>query len=73
MQTPCLSASVSPLVWRAADPGWLAQYDYKDNFFGGTHPLSEKIGYPLVILLAALFTVITVTLVQIDKRWGGTK
>lgn len=51
----------------------LHQYDYKDNFFGGTHPLSEKIGYPLVILLAALFTVITVTLVQIDKRWGGTK
>ncbi|KAL0044933.1 hypothetical protein WJX82_002287 [Trebouxia sp. C0006] len=51
----------------------LHQYDYKSSFFGGEAPLSQKVGYPLVIGLAAFFTILTVTLVQIDRRWGGTK
>ena len=38
------------------------------SFFGGQPPLSQKIGYPLVILLAAFFAVFTVCLFQID-RW----
>ena len=51
----------------------LHQYDYKSSFFGGEAPLSQKVGYPVVIGLAAFFTILTVTLVQIDRRWGGTK
>lgn len=51
----------------------LTQYDYKSSFFGGEAPLSQKVGYPLVCLLAVFFTFFTIILVQIDKKWGKTK
>ena len=51
----------------------LHEYDNKSSFFGGVPPLSQKVGYPLVCLLALFFTVFTIILVQIDKKWGKTK
>lgn len=51
----------------------LHQYDNKQSFFGDSHPLSQKIGYPLVIGLSIFFTILTIAFVQIDRRWGGTR
>lgn len=51
----------------------LHQYDFKTSFFDGQPPLSQKVGYPLIIGLSAFFTILTITLIQIDRRWGGTK
>ena len=51
----------------------LHEYDYKTSFFGDGAPLSQAVGYPLVIGVAALFVVLTVGLFWLDRHYAGTE
>ena len=51
----------------------LTEYDYKTSFFGDGAPLSQAVGYPLVIGVAAGFVLFTVALFWLDRRYAGTE
>jgi len=51
----------------------LAEYRYKDSFFGGTPPLSEATGYVLVLGFGAFFSILTTIMVWLDPKYGGTE
>lgn len=47
------------------------RYDGKDSFFGGEAPLSESVGYLVVLGFGALFSVITTVLVMLNRYFGN--
>ena len=47
------------------------EYQGKDSFFGGEPPLSEGVGYLVVLGFGALFSVITTVLVLLNKYFGN--
>ena len=49
----------------------LAKYEGQESFFGGEPPLSEGIGYLVVLGFGALFSVLTTALVYINKYFGN--
>ena len=51
----------------------LTEYDNKTSFFGGGAPLSQAVGYPLVIGVAAAFVLLTVGLFWLDRHYAGTE
>ena len=48
-----------------------AKYDGDTSFFGGTPPLSEGIGYLVVLGFGAIFSIITTILVLLNKYFGA--
>ena len=51
----------------------LHQYDGLTSFFGDIPPLSQGVGYGIVVGFGAAFAVLTTTLVYLDYKYGGTK
>lgn len=51
----------------------LHQYDGLTSFFGDGPPLSQGVGYGIVVGFGAAFAVLTTTLVYLDYKFGGTK
>ncbi|DBB03406.1 TPA: hypothetical protein ACH3X3_010770 [Trebouxia sp. C0006] len=51
----------------------LHQYDGLTSFFGDGPPLSQGVGYGIVVGFGAAFAVLTTTLVYLDYKYGGTK
>lgn len=49
------------------------QYDNQTQIFADGPPLSQAIGYPLVLGIAAAFVVLTVSLFWLDRRFAGTE
>ena len=47
------------------------EYFTKDSYFGGSPPLSEAVGYLVVIGFGALFSVFTTIVVFLDKKFAG--
>lgn len=47
-----------------------AKYAGQDSFFGGEPPLSEGVGYLVVLGFGALFSVFTTILVYMNKYFG---
>lgn len=47
------------------------QYKGQESFFGGSAPLSEVVGYLVVLGFGAIFSVITTLLVLTDKYFGS--
>jgi uncharacterized membrane protein (DUF4010 family) len=48
-----------------------ARYHGKDSFFGGEPPLSEGVGYLVVLGFGFLFSIITTILVMMNKYFGN--
>jgi hypothetical protein len=48
-----------------------AQYAGKDSFFGGSPPLSETVGYVVVLGFGAAFSIFTTLLVYLEKKFAG--
>ena len=48
-----------------------AQYAGQDSFFGGAPPLSEGIGYLVVLGFGAAFSIFTTILVYIEGKYSG--
>ena len=48
-----------------------ARYAGKDSFFGGEPPLSEGVGYLVVLGFGALFSLMTTGLVLMKKYFGS--
>jgi hypothetical protein len=49
----------------------LAKYAGQESFFGGEPPLSEGVGYLVVLGFGALFSVLTTCLVYINRYFGS--
>ena len=49
------------------------RYDGFTSFFGGQPPLSEAVGYVVVLGFGALFSIFTTLLVMLDKYFGRHK
>lgn len=49
-----------------------ARYDGQDSFFGGEPPLSEAVGYLVVLGFGFLFSFVTTMIVMADKFFTGT-
>ncbi len=47
------------------------RYDGQTSFFGGEPPLSQGVGYLVVLGFGALFSVITTVLVLLNKYFGA--
>ena len=47
------------------------KYQGQDSFFGGEAPLSEGIGYLVVLGFGALFSILTTILVFLNKYFGS--
>jgi uncharacterized membrane protein (DUF4010 family) len=47
------------------------KYQGQDSYFGGEPPLSEGVGYLVVLGFGALFSVITTALVYLNKYFGA--
>ena len=47
------------------------RYDGADSFFGGKPPLSETVGYLVVLGFGVLFSIFTTILVYMDKFFGA--
>lgn len=47
------------------------RYRGQESFFGGEPPLSEGIGYLVVLGFGALFSVFTTGIVLVNKYFGG--
>ena len=47
------------------------RYDGQTSFFGGEPPLSQAVGYLVVLGFGALFSVITTVLVLLNKYFGA--
>ena len=47
-----------------------ARYEGKESFFGGEPPLSEGVGYLVVLGFGVLFSLITTGLVYMNKYFG---
>ena len=48
-----------------------ARYDGDSSFFGGEPPLSEGVGYLVVLGFGFLFSLITTALVMLNKYFGA--
>lgn len=48
-----------------------ARYNGQESFFGGEPPLSEGVGYLVVLGFGALFSIITTILVLLNKYFGA--
>jgi hypothetical protein len=48
-----------------------AKYDGQTSFFGGEPPLSEGIGYLVVLGFGFLFSLITTVIVLLNKYFGA--
>lgn len=48
-----------------------ARYQGQDSFFGGDAPLSEGVGYLVVLGFGALFSLMTTALVYMNKYFGS--
>ena len=51
----------------------LHEYDELSSFFGDGPPLSQGVGYGIVVGFGAAFAVLTTLLVYLDFKYGGTK
>lgn len=51
----------------------LAEFAGQDSFFGGNPPLSEGIGYFVVLGFGAFFSVFTTILVYLNKYFRGAE
>ena len=51
------------------DPPFL-RYDGQDSFFGGIPPLSEEVGYGVVLGFGVVFSIVTTSLVFIGTHYG---
>eukprot|EP00891_Asterochloris_glomerata_P004751 jgi/Astpho2/4751/Aster-00301 len=51
----------------------LCQYNFAESFFGGVAPLEQWIGYVLVCCFGIVFTAITMSMLWVDRRFGGGK
>ena len=51
----------------------LHQYDGLTSFFGDGPPLTQGVGYGIVVGFGAAFAVLTTTLVYLDYKYGGTQ
>lgn len=51
----------------------LAEFAGQDSFFGGNPPLSEGIGYLVVLGFGAFFSVFTTILVYLNKHFRGSE
>ncbi|KAK9819508.1 hypothetical protein WJX74_001443 [Apatococcus lobatus] len=49
----------------------LHQYDYKESFFGGNHPLGQGAGYGIVLGMGLGFCFLIFAIMEIVKRFGG--
>lgn len=49
------------------------EYIHQDSFFGGDPPLSEGIGYLVVLGFGAIFSIFTTAIVFMDKYYGGAE
>ncbi len=47
------------------------EYAGMESFFGGEAPLSESVGYFVVLGFGAAFSIFTTLLVYMDKWFGG--
>lgn len=52
-------------------PPLFDQYAGQTSYFGGKSPLSEAIGYLVVIGFGALFSIFTTMVVFADKKFAG--
>jgi SSS family transporter len=50
-----------------------AEYAGQDSFFGGEAPLSEGVGYLVVLGFGAIFSIFTTALVYLEKVFSGGK
>jgi hypothetical protein len=48
-----------------------AEYAGQESFFGGTPPLSESVGYIVVLGFGAAFSIFTTLLVYLEKKFAG--
>ena len=48
-----------------------AQYAGQDSFFGGEAPLSQAVGYVVVLGFGAAFSIFTTIIVMLDKKFSG--
>jgi uncharacterized membrane protein (DUF4010 family) len=53
-------------------PPTYADYAGQESFFGGKPPLSEGVGYLVVLGFGALFSVITTMLVAANQYFGNS-
>jgi hypothetical protein len=49
------------------------EYAGQDSFFGGEAPLSEGVGYLVVLGFGAIFSIFTTALVYLEKVFSGGK
>mmetsp|Transcript_33576 Transcript_33576/g.85923 ORF Transcript_33576/g.85923 Transcript_33576/m.85923 type:complete len:695 (+) Transcript_33576:42-2126(+) len=56
-----------------AVPLMAEQYMHETSFFGGEPPLSQGMGYGIVLGFGAFFSVFTTALVILDRRYNGTE
>ena len=47
------------------------RYDGQDSFFGGIPPLSEEVGYGVVLGFGVVFSVVTTILVSLGNRYSS--
>jgi hypothetical protein len=52
---------------------WIEKYAGATSFFGGDSPLSEAIGYVVVLGFGAAFSLFTTLLVYLEGRLAGGK
>jgi len=49
-----------------------SEYAGMTSFFGGEAPLSESVGYIVVLGFGAAFSILTTILVYMERRFSGT-
>jgi hypothetical protein len=52
---------------------WIEKYAGAESFFGGSSPLSEAVGYVVVLGFGAAFSLFTTLLVYLEGRLAGGK
>lgn len=50
-----------------------AAYAGQDSFFGGTAPLSQAVGYVVVLGFGAAFSIFTTIIVMLENKFSGGK
>ena len=60
--------TVSRALFESSQP---AIYAGKDSFFGGDPPLSEAVGYIVVLGFGAAFSIFTTILVYLEGKYSG--
>jgi hypothetical protein len=61
--------TVSRKLFESSQP---AEYAGMESFFGGSPPLSEAVGYLVVLGFGAAFSIFTTILVYLEGKYSGS-